>query len=604
MDNFKKINIFSSFLLLSVLTTLIYGFFSDFGLRDDEGFYLYYLKHGINEPTFTFFHSIGNILGSIFSYNLIGFRFLNLILLLVSINISVFYALQFYFDTFSVKNKYFYLVIVLVSISTLGFFSFIPTFSYTSCATIACFFWSAFIFNASKQGREEDLRYYSLLILTFIFAIGSRIQLFIILSATLPFFLFFIKNFMNKKANISIIRTILVLFIFTAIFLFFHLHFIAEILPVGKIIYKTTHDSLLMFYLSNVIYLLTHQDFYIVYISIVLISIYAYFESKKYKRIHINFIILIILILILKDLYGFSKSYFDIAGTPSNYSNRALRYLFILFIFTPPIIGLFNFLKSRLGNARYVVDKKFLFIYIVCLVGALSSSIGNNSNFIFWSAFSLGLPSIPLFLCILYRQVDISTRFVVIAVILISVINVSIIYREQIYQFRRSPIKSKDFKVSSSDYLKNIRVDSYSADVINNFLKTLDNISFDYKTDRIFAYPELPGLLATSDALSFGDAHNQHQFSKKNFRELKSIETKICAFLKYEDKSKVRNIYILSGEDMSEAVANCLNAIIDTKSEVKSYDLGAILNIGMAFNDYVEYKTKITFIGPYKVNKD
>ena len=49
----------------------------------------------------------------------------------------------------------------------------------------------------------------------------------------------------------------------------------------------------------------------------------------------------------------------------------------------------------------------------------------------------------------------------------------------------------------------------------------------------------MPGLLASSDALSLGDAHNQHSFSTKQFRELKSIETKICAFLKYENKDKI-----------------------------------------------------------------
>ena len=83
------------------------------------------------------------------------------------------------------------------------------------------------------------------------------------------------------------------------------------------------------------------------------------------------------------------------------------------------------------------------------------------------------------------------------------------------------------------------KIDPSSANVVNNFIETLRSINFNYKTDRIFAYPELPGLLASSDALSLGDAHNQHSFSRKQFRELKSIETKICAFLKYENISEV-----------------------------------------------------------------
>ena len=82
MMSLGKVKVFSSILLTGLLVLLIYSFFSDFGLRDDEGFYLYYLKQGISEPTFTFFHTIGNLFGYIFSYQLLGFRLLNLILIL------------------------------------------------------------------------------------------------------------------------------------------------------------------------------------------------------------------------------------------------------------------------------------------------------------------------------------------------------------------------------------------------------------------------------------------------------------------------------------------------------------------------------------------
>ena len=89
MMSLDKVKVFSSILLTGLLVLLIYSFFSDFGLRDDEGFYLYYLKQGISEPTFTFFHTIGNLFGYIFSYQLLGFRLLNLILILMPKGIIV-----------------------------------------------------------------------------------------------------------------------------------------------------------------------------------------------------------------------------------------------------------------------------------------------------------------------------------------------------------------------------------------------------------------------------------------------------------------------------------------------------------------------------------
>jgi len=601
MLNKKNILALSSILFLLLLSVLIYSFFSDFGLRDDEGFYLYYLKQGITEPTFTFFHSLGNIFGFIFSYQLLGFRLLNLLFLIISVNLSLIFCYQFYFSSNNLRNLDFYLILSLVNIMTLGFFSFIPTFSYTSSATIACFMWSSLIFYISKNGRKEDTYYYLLLVFTFLFAVSSRIQLFIVLGGSLPLILFFINKFINKETNISIFKSLAVVSVFTITFLFFHLHFLTEILPIGKIIYETSHDSLLLFYLSNLSYLIFHQDFHIIYVSILLITFYVILKYKLNKKLPSSILIVLILILVIKDIYGFSKSFYDIAGTPSNYSNRALRYFFVLTIFTPILIGYFNFLKSKITFQEYKIDKRFTFLFIVAVLGSFFSSVGNNSNFVFWASFTIGLTSIPFFFSLIAFKTTNSLRLITVVSLLAFLVNLSIIYREQIYQFRRSPIKSSNFKVSSSPFLSNIKIDPYSADVIDNFLITLKDINFNFKSDRIFSYPELPGLLASSKAISLGDAHNQHLFSKKQFRELKSIETKVCAFLIHENLNQIENVYILQGEGMSQTIQDCLFQIIDSGSNVKTYSLGELINIGMAYNDYSTYMTDITLKGPYKV---
>ena len=601
MLNKKNILALSSILFLLLLSVLIYSFFSDFGLRDDEGFYLYYLKQGITEPTFTFFHSLGNIFGFIFSYQLLGFRLLNLLFLIISVNLSLIFCYQFYFSSNNLRNLDFYLILSLVNIMTLGFFSFIPTFSYTSSATIACFMWSSLIFYISKNGRKEDAYYYLLLVFTFLFAISSRIQLFVVLGGSLPLMLFFINKFINKETNISILKSLTVVSVFTITFLFFHLHFLTEILPIGKIIYETSHDSLLLFYLSNLSYLIFHQDFYIIYVSILLITFYVILKYKLNKKLPSSILIVLILILVIKDIYGFSKSFYDIAGTPSNYSNRALRYFFVLTIFTPILIGYFNFLKSKITFQEYKIDKRFTFLFIVAVLGSFFSSVGNNSNFVFWASFTIGLTSIPFFFTLIAFKTTNSLRLITVVSLLAFLVNLSIIYREQIYQFRRSPIKSSNFKVSSSPFLSNIKIDPYSADVIDKFLITLKDINFNFKSDRIFSYPELPGLLASSKAISLGDAHNQHLFSKKQFRELKSIETKVCAFLIHENLNQIENVYILQGEGMSRTIRDCLFQIIDSGSNVKTYSLGELINIGMAYNDYSTYMTDITLKGPYKV---
>mgnify|MGYP001160947714 FL=1 len=602
MLNHRNIPFVTSSFFIILFSFLIYSFLSDFGIRDDEGFYFYYLKHGIDEPTFTFFHTVGNFFGPLFGFNLLGFRLLNLFLLLISINLSLIFGYQYYFNTTNFKDKNLLFLSSLVSTATLGFFCFIPTFSYTSCATISVFFWTSVIFYISKENRKVDFLFYFLLIISFLFAISSRVQMFILLSFSLPFFLYTVKKYINKEKSISIIKPLLALALFTIVFISFHYHFIIEIFPVGKIIYQTTHDSLLMFYLKNIIYIFTHQDFFIVYLSFFMISAYLLLRFRFNINVGINILITLIIILALKDVYGFLKSYFAITGTPSNFSNRSIRYIFIITIFSPILIEYYIFLKSKFEKSAYKINKNFIFIFFVALFGSIVSSIGNNSNLIFWSSFSVGLTSIPFFIRILDLK-DSSVKHLFVIFLIIFSINSSIIYRDQIYQFRRSPIKSENFLISSSPYLKNIKIDPYSVNVINNFISTLKDIDFNYKRDRIFAYPELPGLVASSNAKSFGDVHNQHEFSKLGFRELKAIEEKICAFIAHENITEVDNLYLLIGEDVPTKIKNCLHQVISKNSEVRTYNLGELKNIGMVFNDYNETMTNIKLIGPYKLKK-
>lgn len=601
MLNLKTTSVLSSILLFLLMTILVYSFFSDFGLRDDEGFYLYYLKYGIDEPTFTFFHTIGNIFGPLFSYQLYGFRLLNLLLLLISINISSIAAYQFYNSSNKIRDPKLYLLLIVVSITTLGFFSFIPTFSYTSSSTIACFFWSAGLFYIAREHKKSDIYFNFILVLTFLFAIGSRIQMFVVLIATLPIFLYFINNLIKKTTKVSILKSLLVVTVFSGLFVFFHRHFLIEIYPVGKIIYETSHDSLIIFYIQNIKYLLSHQDFYVVYLSFGLITIYLFLKLKLKKDLRLSILVSLILFLVFKDIYGFTKSYFDIEGTPSNFSNRALRYLYVLTVFSPILIEYFSFLSSKFKNIRYEADFKLTFIFIVTLLGTIFSSVGNGSNLIFWASFSIGLTSIPFFLKLISLSEGVSFKYLVIVVAIIFATNLSIVYRDQVYQFRRSPIKSSSFKTSNSIYLSKIKIDSDSSNTIDNLLLTLEKVKFNSVTDRIFAYPELPGLIASVDAKSLGDPHSQHSFSNKKFRELKSIQTKICTFLEYENLTGIKEVYILEGESIPTLVEDCLFRIIDKESRVEVYEIGELENIGMAYNDYVNYRTQIKLIGPYRI---
>ena len=89
--------IISYILLIFSVSLTLYGFFSNFGITDDEGFYLYFLIHAISETSFTFFHTGIHFIGTLFNHNLLGYRILNLLLILTSLNIAAYNSFLFYF---------------------------------------------------------------------------------------------------------------------------------------------------------------------------------------------------------------------------------------------------------------------------------------------------------------------------------------------------------------------------------------------------------------------------------------------------------------------------------------------------------------------------
>ena len=603
--------IISYILLIFSVSLTLYGFFSNFGITDDEGFYLYLLIHGISETSFTLFHTGIHFIGTLFNHNLLGYRILNLLLILTSLNIAAYNSFLFYFrknDSSFNSNSNLKLFLVFTNISSLAFFSFIPTFSYTSAAIISTNLWiGSLLFYFNNLNRKE-VSAITLIIIALYFALISRIQFFLPLLFLTPIAIYIISKRSGYQSGTTIKRLSLSLFFLGLVFLLSHKEFIYSILPIVEILYSGSHKGLFTLYVNQIIEFSTNKDFAIFYYTICLLLLYilAKILSKRLpmlQSINIKHIILIIGLLILKDSFKFFLKLFDINGTPSDASHRIGRYIFAIMLLSPIILSSFSLINKKLFDVKEkLIKNDFYLLYLLCVIPSLLSGFGTGSNIVLWWSFALGSISIPfaVLLIITTHGFKKNSIYFLFSILILSLSINEIVYREQIYQFRRNTLHTEQIEYSKkSPHLKLVKLDTNSSLVIDNLIFNLEKNGFSYKEDRIFAYPNLPGLISSTKAKAFGEAWNQE--TSEQFRELKNIENKICAYIKLEERVEKRKIYLLLHGELPNYINQCLKAKIVSTKYTNEISLGEIKQIPMVYNNFKEKIYKIKLIGPFQL---
>ena len=608
--NTSNLVVFSSILLIFTLFLTLYSFFSNYGLTDDEGFYLYFLIHGISETSFTFFHTGIHFIGEVFNHNLIGYRILNFILILTSINIAAYNSFLFFFrqDKIStLNNPSLKLFLIFINISSLAFFSFIPTFSYTSAAIISANFWLSSVFFFLNNGAKKEKWTLLMMIMALYFGLASRVHYFLPLLLLSPITFHLISKRLNLKFSHVTKRLLLAIILLGLVFTYLHINFLYGIASIAGLLFSGSHESLFDLYSQQIIDFITYKDFYIIYYSIAVLSIYGFVLKPLFLRffggykLKIHFFLLLLALIIINDNVEFLLKLFNVNGTPSDASHRIGRYILALFVLVPPIVFIYDYLNRKLLKINNkLLEKDFYLIYILCLIPSLLSGLGTGSNIILWWAFALGSFSIPfaLLLVLLTDSFKKNFMYAVFSILILWIGVNSIIYREQIYQFRRNGLHHEQTHYSKkSPQLKYVKLDQRSTYLVDNLIEKLATLDFDFRNDRIFSYSNLPGLVASTGAKSYGEVWNQE--TSNRFRELKNIEKKICAYVELEEKVEGRKVFLLLRDNLPKSLSKCLGEKINLTQSSNEIVVGEIKEIPMVYNDFTQKITQIRLLGPF-----
>ena len=608
--NTSNLVVFSSILLIFTLFLTLYSFFSNYGLTDDEGFYLYFLIHGISETSFTFFHTGIHFIGEVLNHNLIGYRILNFILILTSINIAAYNSFLFFFrqDKIStLNNPSLKLFLIFINISSLAFFSFIPTFSYTSAAIISANFWLSSVFFFLNNGAKKEKWTLLMMIMALYFGLASRVHYFLPLLLLSPITFHLISKRLNLKFSHVTKKLLLAIILLGLVFTYLHINFLYGIASIAGLLFSGSHESLFDLYSQQIIDFITYKDFYIIYYSIAVLSIYGFVLKPLFLRffggykLKIHFFLLLLALIIINDNVGFLLKLLNVNGTPSDASHRIGRYILALFVLVPPIVFIYDYLNRKLLKINNkLLEKDFYLIYILCLIPSLLSGLGTGSNIILWWVFALGSFSIPfaLLLVLLTDSFKKNFMYAVFSILILWIGVNSIIYREQIYQFRRNGLHHEQTHYSKkSPQLKYVKLDQRSTYLVDNLIEKLATLDFDFRNDRIFSYSNLPGLVASTGAKSYGEVWNQE--TSNRFRELKNIEKKICAYVELEEKVEGRKVFLLLRDNLPKSLSKCLGEKINLTQSSNEIVVGEIKEIPMVYNDFTQKITQIRLLGPF-----
>jgi len=299
---------------------------------------------------------------------------------------------------------------------------------------------------------------------------------------------------------------------------------------------------------------------------------------------------------LLKILIVFFITYLSIQAIPP-FEPQNIYYLkgsmSIRFIFAALLLGsLFYLIKIKNNdNANF---RKLIFLIIIALAVYLHPT-GTNTNFIGTTSFALVIIG-GVFSTLLYIETNGFKKekpFIFFILAGCAVVISYSTFLNQYMQYKRNASYDKQTHYSKySSYLSGIKIEENLALNIDNLWLTLQSEGFNFTSDRIFAYDDIPGYLSAIGVKSYGQPWNISGYPN-------SLE-RSCHHLAHQTNTGIRYVYILktvTGQENNQ-IEKCLLERITPLKNSKQYTIGKAYH----YRNKIEYE--LVLDGPYQLRKN
>ena len=514
-----------AFLLIGIILSLIvYSFFHYYDVSD-EGFSLYQLRSGRDANYVTLFHLLPHYVGKLFNHSLLIYRALGLFLLYGSGCYLIINLSRLYFEDKVIANYFRVYSMIAIALYYQGF----SIISYNLLACVSLYLWSGGLI-AIFLDKKKYLGGAVLMGGASMIAFRSRFPIFICLLLLAPF-LFFI--FDNKRDFTSfIIEYYVSSFFFVGIFLvIFSQNFENMVNLLNSQLHSLHNNSIGLHVKHSFKMLQLALCYFFLFIALNKVVLCMKIENNCSRKVRVIYILPALFCIYVLFMY-ISKYFFDYF--------ISLSFGVVLFYYV-----------------YYQRQRKFLLLGYLVIVAAMSG-LGTNGNFIARSNSSFLLLAAPLFIVIanLIKIKKFKRAFATFFVATVFICTFSILYKEQFKSHYRSTRLEQQIFDVKLPYLRYVKVDRNNYKIFNKLESAFDRVS---SSARVFAYPDLPGLLAPFNIKSLGNSWN--------FSSYDNVDEYNCAYIHLDfEQKKIDHVYFLLGEPLTPVLKKCLERYVDISS--------------------------------------
>ena len=574
--NNKILNLLSIMCLVCVIGTIITSFLTNFD-NSDEGYNIYMSINGSSEvASGTGAHIVGHFFGEMFNHKILGYRLTELILMLLMPIYLLFSIKKFAFNTIKTSFTVKLYAGSLTCILSCGFFIWMPSFDYNFMAVFTGVISAATVLlycHYYQYNKKTSLFLLVLLAFTLVCSVVCKFSFGIPLIMMIIGIMLIFKSKINIKFIPFFIHvSILIIFFFGLFYLMFPVHS-ENFINILKFSFDPSSDNLgshtIESLSSNYSLVIKRFIVKVVYKFILLWGIIflliRFFANSRHNGV--NDLIKIIITLVMTIISLNHIPFLNLIPT-----RRLSSFYSIQMLGAAIIIAITLYL---IGKYRARVFYKLTFVLLLCLI-TLMHPLGTGLNFMFASFLNLAFMGAiaSMFIIVDTYKLRKNKLFAVIVLICSTFVITSNIAQSGILHYRRNaPYSGQTSYSEKSEFLSGIKIEENLANTIDSLIDTLIAINFDYDTDKIMAYCNMPGLLAATGARSFGESWMITGYSNSISR--------MIFHLKLEPIGKCDKIYILKdkNEDINlEVKKNLDNIILPYNSETHSYEIGKFYN--------------------------
>ena len=574
------LSVLALFCLLVVVGITALGFFTNFDITD-EGYVFHHHLHGPSEVYGLLgLHFLTYPVGFLFGHQLIGYRFLDLILFVAMSAYVTFSLRAFIFREETMSRPQLITLFSFIAISTLGYFVFLTSTHYNALSIIAGMGWSASLLFYTHHSRlNNSTRYFYLILLT-IFTVVAFLAKFTFgfcLALCFPLFFGGLALLYSVKKYQDV-----------ALYLTFLLCFSLGIYNVQPTFWQNFVELLTFSQSDNMLddasgrgYLATLIERYFKHFSswftkdfiptgallFSLLCIVPYMAKKVNIRLLQSHDILPLCAVLGVAIFAFLSIEPHLLEKPKYFDGQSiLRILMAAFVSTTIIYAVSFWRKSE-----YQMIRKDIVFYIITLAVIFGHPVGTNTNFMSSLALSLG-GFVAIFIIFYFydthkfQQKKILTAFMLIG--LTMTVGYGIARGQIFYSYRNAPLDQQQTYSKYSPYLKGIKLEESYAKTIDNLWQALAKEDFDFTRDQIFAYKDMPGLLSAVGAKSFSEAWLISGY--------KNSVARTCLHVDLENPLGEDKIYVLSNAEMNTKDLDCFYDRVQKSQNFNSYDLGSL----------------------------